>query len=128
MKKLCVMLMCLGSPSFSFAETVTIDADTLSLALYGMPTTPSKEEMLFAMEDSLVKLVNARLYGKDTSNRWLLLIGDNTPRIVCIQETKEAKRYVIALKNKIPQATVTGKWWKNINNVVYLENCTVEGL
>ena len=88
MKRLCVMLMCLGSPSFSFAETVNIDADTLSLALYGMPTTPSKEEMLFAMEDALVKLVNARLYGKDTSNRWLLLIGDNTPRIVCIQETK----------------------------------------
>jgi hypothetical protein len=41
---------------------------------------------------------------------------------------KKLKRYVIALKNKIPQATVTGKWWKNINNVVYLENCTVEGL
>ena len=76
----------------------------------------------------MVKLVNARLFAKDTSNRWLLIIGDNTPRIVCIQETKEAKRYVMAFKNTIPQATVTGKWWKNINNIVYLENCTVEGL
>ena len=128
MKKLFLALLCVAFTPIANAETVTIDAMKLSMALYGMPTTPSKEEMIYEMEGATVKLVNARLYAKDTSNGWYLIIGDNTPRVLCEQKTKAAKRYVVALKKILPKATVTGKWKYMSSNRVYLENCTVDGL
>ena len=107
--------------------TVTIDALKLSLALFGMPTTPSLAEMLYEMDGATVKLVNADLYGTDPGG-WYLLIGDGTPRIVCAQKTKNAKRLVVALKKRMPNATVTGEWKWMADNIVWLENCTVDGL
>ena len=67
------------------------------------------------------------MYGKDTSSEseWLLLIGDNTPRIICQQKSKEAKMIVANMNNKISSATVEGDYSHFLSNKLYLTNCVI---
>jgi len=72
-------------------------------------------------------VTNSFVYGKDTTNEseWLLLIGDNTPRIICKQKTKEAKMIIANMDKKISDATVEGDYSRFSDNKLYLENCSV---
>jgi hypothetical protein len=90
----------------------------------------TKEEYFLELQGAeIVKVLDGYVYGKDTSGgeRWYLLIGDNLPRITCLQETPEAKQVVVDLKKKV-FATVTGKFDYIANNALNLKNCTISDI
>ena len=90
----------------------------------------TKEEYFLELQGAkVVKVLDGYVYGKDTSggNKWYLLIGDNTPRIYCLQETQEAKQVIVDLKKKV-FATVTGNFDYIANNALNLKNCTLSDM
>ena len=90
----------------------------------------TKEEYFLELQGAeIVKVLDGYVYGKDTSGgeRWYLLIGDNTPRIYCLQETQEAKQVIIDTKKKV-FATITGRFDYIGNNALNLKNCTLSDL
>lgn len=108
---------------------VVVDAMDLSYAMFAGNDGKGKNKDVYflEMEGNRVKLVNAFVYGKDTSDSsvWLLLIGDNTPRILCQQRSKEGKMVVANLDKKLSNATVVGDYDSVMGNKVYLKECTI---
>jgi TolA-binding protein len=108
---------------------ITLDGGDLSYAMFmgddGKGKT--KEAYFLEMDQKNVTLTHSFVYGKDTtsSSMWLLLIGDNTPRIICEQSTKEAKM-VVANMSKKGFATVAGDYARVSGGIVYLTNCTMK--
>jgi hypothetical protein len=107
----------------------TIDAMDFSYALFAGADTngKKKEAYLLEIQDTKVKLINAFVYGKDTSSEsaWKLLIGDNTPRIICEQKTKESKMVIANLDKKLADATLEGDYSRFSGNILYLSNCSL---
>ena len=121
-----------STSAISQEKVVSFDAMDFSYALFAGKDTneKTKEQYLLDMDGAKrIKLTGAFVYGKDTSGSpWLLLIGDNTPRIICEQESKEAKSVVAGLTEKLSQATVNGDYKTFEGNKLYLTNCTIESV
>jgi len=119
-----------GSPPNTSKPTVSIDAMGFAWALvYGADTDGKKKEVyLLEMQDAgKIILRNSFVYGKDTSSEseWLLLIGDNKPRIICQQKTKEAKMVIANMDKKLSGATVEGEYSRFSSDKLYLTNCAI---
>ena len=118
------------SPAIKSKPTVSIDGDQFMVAQFrGTDDNGKKKEayMLDLQDAGKVIVTNSFVYGKDTTNEseWLLLIGDNTPRIICKQKTKEAKMVIANMDKKISNATVEGEYSRFSDNKLYLENCSI---
>jgi hypothetical protein len=90
----------------------------------------TKEEYFLELQDAkVVKVLDGYVYGKDTSSGsgWYLLIGDNAPRIYCLQETPEAKKVIVDLKKKV-FATITGNFDYIANDALNLKNCSLSDM
>lgn len=111
-------------------KTVTINEGKFSYSLFAGADEDgkTKEAWLLDLDGAKkVKVVNAFVYGKDTSgSSWDLLIGDNTPRIICQQETKEAKQVVANMTKKMSDATLEGDYSMFSGNKLYLKNCFIK--
>jgi cytochrome c5 len=113
------------------SSTVTIDAMDFSYALFSGDDGKgkSKESYLLDLSDAKnVRLINAFVYGKDTTSgsTWSLLIGDNTPRIICQQSSKQAKKVVVNLTKKLSNATVEGEYVDFELNRLILRDCKIK--
>jgi len=111
-------------------KVLSFNAMDFSYALFAGADTngKTKEQYLLDIEGSKrIKLLGAFVYGKDTSgDPWSLLIGDNTPRIICEQQSKEAKMVIANLTGKLSEATINGDYKTFTGNKLYLTNCAIE--
>lgn len=111
---------------------VTVDADQLSVAIVRGQDDNGKSKAAYFLEferGDIVRATNSFVYGRDTSssNTWTISIGDNAQRVVCRQTTKEAKMVAANLNKKLEDATVVGEFTLITGDIVYLENCIIEG-
>lgn len=111
-------------------DSVTIDADSFTHALYvGQDMAGRKKEDYVAelKNAAHVKVLNAYVYQKDTSSdQWLLVIGDNSPRIICQQKTRESKVSIKKLDTPISHGVVEGDFDSFNGNRLYLNDCLVQ--
>ena len=122
-----------GSRGGDASRVVTVNESKLTNAIYYGKDSDgkTKEDYFFDFKPgNTVIVVNSFVYGRDTSSSdsWSINIGDNTPRVTYRQKTDDAKRIAMNLTKRLVDATVTGIFNSIIGDVVYLDNCTIEGV
>lgn len=113
------------------ADDYTVSAREVVDALYFGQTSDgkSKDLLLLEMEGNTIHMAGAFVYSTGTvDDTFLAVAGDNTPRVVCIQSSKEKRIAAISTLTKKGAYNIVGEWLRFDNELgaVVLGECTFE--
>jgi hypothetical protein len=111
------------------AEDYTVDGQDMIMAL-GMGETAdgkSKDMLLLEMEGNTIHVTNAFIFATQTEgSNFYVAMGDNIPRLICVQMSKEKRLSAMQTVGKIGRYNIVGTWNKFTDGIVFLQECDFE--
>jgi hypothetical protein len=113
----------------ALAEDYTVDGQDIIMAL-GIGETAdgkSKDMLLLEMEGNTIHVTNAFVFATQTEgSNFFVAMGDNIPRLMCVQTSKEKRLSAMQTVGKIGGYNIVGTWNKFTDGIVFLQECDFE--
>lgn len=113
----------------TLAEDYTVDGHDIIMAL-GLGETAagkSKDLLILEMEGNTIRVTNAFIFATQTEGtNFFVAMGDNIPRLMCVQKSKEKRLSAMQTVEKIGGYNIVGEWDKYTDGIVFLQECDFE--
>lgn len=113
----------------TLAEDYTVDGQDIIMAL-GLGETAagkSKDLLILEMEGNTIRVTNAFIFATQTEGtNFFVAMGDNIPRLMCVQKSKEKRLSAMQTVEKIGGYNIVGAWDKYTDGIVFLQECDFE--